>query len=116
MPRSATQMQWQGYAVPANYWVPAANGDPSKLTNAYFKTLIGNQWDVVAAAPVYYLSRRGTVAMTANDIAIVQDPTLLTFATQYANDNALFLSTFTAAWTKVMNADRFAGPYASACP
>ena len=110
-------MIWLGYSsLPAGSWVPATGADPSRLNNAYFKSLIGNQWDPVNfGTPTWYYSRVGGLAMTNEDIAIIQDTALLQWAQTYANDNALFLSTFTSAWQRVMNADRFAGPTTSLC-
>jgi catalase (peroxidase I) len=47
--------------------------------------------------------------------AAEQDPKLSAIAKEYAADNAKFLKAFAAAWTKLMNADRFKGPAGSVC-
>ena len=37
-------------------------------------------------------------------------------AQAFASDDTLFKSEFAAAWTKVMNSDRFHGPTGNLCP
>lgn len=49
------------------------------------------------------------------DLLIRFDPELASHAQDFASDNALFLDTFAAAWTKVMNQDRFDGPTGNIC-
>ncbi len=44
-----------------------------------------------------------------------EDATLLAIAQDFATDNDVFLKEFAAAWTKVMNADRFSGPASNVC-
>lgn len=53
--------------------------------------------------------------MTAADLAIKQHKPWKTIAEGYAADDTKFLQDFAAAWTKVMNADRFKGPAGSEC-
>jgi hypothetical protein len=53
--------------------------------------------------------------MTAADLAIKQHEPWKSIAEGYAACNAKFLRDFAAAWTKVMNADRFRGPSGSEC-
>jgi hypothetical protein len=53
--------------------------------------------------------------MTAADLAIKQHEPWKSIAEGYAADNAKFLRDFAAAWTRVMNADRFRGPSGSEC-
>jgi catalase (peroxidase I) len=45
--------------------------------------------------------------MMPTDLALRWDPSLAAIAQDYAADNRLFLKNFAAAWTKLMNADRF---------
>jgi hypothetical protein len=53
--------------------------------------------------------------MTAADLAIKQDASWKAIAEGYAADDRKFLKHFSAAWTKMMNADRFKGPAGSEC-
>lgn len=53
--------------------------------------------------------------MTPDDLAIKQHGPWKAIAQEYAADDALFVRAFAAAWTKVMNADRFKGPAGSLC-
>lgn len=53
--------------------------------------------------------------MTASDLAIRQHDPWKAIAESYAADNSKFTRHFAAAWTKVMNADRFKGPAGSMC-
>lgn len=53
--------------------------------------------------------------MTSEDMVIRNDPELAAIAKQYAADFELFVQDFAAAWTKVMNADRFRGPTGNEC-
>jgi hypothetical protein len=53
--------------------------------------------------------------MTAADLAIKQHDAWKAIAESYAADNSRFLRHFAAAWTKIMNADRFKGPAGSVC-
>lgn len=55
------------------------------------------------------------VFMLPEDLAIRDDPELSALARAFAADNPKFLRAFAAAWTKGMNADRFAGPVSNAC-
>lgn len=51
----------------------------------------------------------------AGDIVLLEDPEFSALVKEYAADNTKFLADFKAAWTKVMNADRFKGPTGSVC-
>lgn len=55
------------------------------------------------------------VFMTPADLAIKLHPAWKAIAEQYASDDATFAADFAAAWTKVVNADRFKGPAGSVC-
>lgn len=48
-------------------------------------------------------------------MVIRDDPEFSAIAKEYAANNKLFLQAFKAAWTKVMNADRFKGPAGNIC-
>jgi catalase (peroxidase I) len=103
------------------------------LSNNYFKLLMGLDWtkrsgfgreEYMAsgedAARVLNLEfdfemEGQSVYMTPEDLVIKQDTAFAAIARSYAVDNQLFLSEFAAAWTKVMNADRFKGPAGNVC-
>jgi len=53
--------------------------------------------------------------MTPLDLAIKQHDAWKAIAEEYAADNAKFVRDFAAAWTRLMNADRFKGPAGSVC-
>lgn len=53
--------------------------------------------------------------MTGDDMVLKRDPELAAIAKQFATDNELFVQEFAAAWTKLMNADRFKGPTGNEC-
>jgi catalase (peroxidase I) len=118
-------------------YLPA--GAPATLSNAYFRLLLGLPWQPVNGSSQVRASGRGAAAilaaqgpdgvaaeagaagaggdvfMSAADMAIKDDATLAAVAREYAADNAKFLRAHAAAWTKLMNADRFDGPAANAC-
>ncbi|WP_425107245.1 catalase/peroxidase HPI [Ancylobacter sp.] len=84
------------------------------LTNDFFVNLtdMGNSWKSVGEG-VYELRDRKTGAAkwtaTRVDLVFGSNSILRAYAEVYAQDDAQekFLSDFVAAWTKVMNADRF---------
>jgi catalase-peroxidase len=106
---------------------------PARTSNAYFKVLLGLEWSKRPSfgmeeyrAPVESVAALlGTelawgqegqyVYMTPSDMVIKRDRELSAIAKEYAADNSLFVPEFAAAWTKVMNADRFRGPAGSEC-
>jgi catalase-peroxidase len=132
-PRSASQQQRLGYS---GSWAPgnssssgavsaetATDDGPApggRASNEYFKVLLNNQWtnstapggqpEFTAAGP-----DGSTLYMTADDMALRWDPVHRAAAQEYAEDAAAFERDFAAAWAKVMNADRFAGPFGSPC-
>jgi hypothetical protein len=55
------------------------------------------------------------IYMTPADLAIREHGPWKSIAEEFAADNAKFVQHFAAAWTKVMNADRFKGPAGSLC-
>jgi len=109
--RSPGQMARIGYS--GTY---AAN--VSSLSNGYFTTLLGQTWTAVTvpgSGETQYQAQGQQVFVTPADMALAWDPDLLAISQQYAANNTLFLSDFAAAWTKLMNADRFAGPAGNVC-
>lgn len=109
-PRSPAYMKAQGYGD--KEW-----GNPKELSNAYFKTLTGNEWEKVKLpnGKDVYKAKGKEIYMLPSDIAIRDDPEFGTIAKEFASDNGKFLGEFQAAWTKMMNADRFKGPAGNVC-
>lgn len=111
-PRSPSHQKRLGYS---GSWSP----NPSALSNNYFKLLLEQDWKE-SKAPSGEVEFKATVDgtelyMTAADLAIKQHDSWKTIAEGYAADNRKFLKHFSAAWTKMMNADRFKGPARSEC-
>lgn len=108
--RSPTQQKALGYS---GSW----SASPGKLSNAYFKALLGETWEKTksAAGKEEYKAKGKDLYLTSNDLAILKDPQLKAIAKGYADDNAKFLDAFKGAWTKIMQADRFKGPVDSVC-
>jgi catalase (peroxidase I) len=93
--------------------------NPFKLSNEYFKTLINETWQLMIKPPrgmAEFKAAGKPLYMLPTDIALKQDSQLLAIAKEFAADNTKFLQAFAAAWTKMMNADRFNGPAGTVCP
>jgi catalase (peroxidase I) len=94
------------------------SSSPNKLSNDYFKVLLGNEWvqQKSAAGQVEYKAKgKEGIYMTPGDVVIKNDPALAAIAKSYASDNSKFLKEYAAAWKKVMDADRFQGPAGNVC-
>lgn len=113
-PRSPKLVALQGGS---GSWDPT----PAGFSNAYFSTLLGNDWAPSktgddGSVTEYSASVDGKeLYMLPGDLVIKTEPDLAGIAQGYASDNAAFLRAFAAAWTKVMNADRFKGPAGNVC-
>lgn len=95
-------------------WTP----DPDWLSNGFFQTLLLEQWDEHWAPDrqqMQYKARGKELYMLKSDLALRFDPEFSAAAQDYASDNELFLRDFAAAWTRIMNADRFDGPTGNVC-
>jgi len=98
-------------------WVSPQAG----LSSTYFQNLMDLTWAEVAApgGGRYYvaaLSPGGAAAHALHsDLLLRFTPELATHALEFAGDQSAFLAAFGAAWTKVMNADRFDGPTGTRC-
>jgi len=53
--------------------------------------------------------------MLTSDVLMRADPEYSVVVQDYASDNDRFLDDFAAAWTRLMNADRFDGPAGNVC-
>ena len=94
-----------------------ADSPTLSLTNDYFNVLLNTSWQPVRApgGDLQYSNADGTRFMTANDLQILWDPVLRDKAVNFASDAQLFTSHFKRGWSKMMNADRFAGPASNPC-
>uniref|UniRef100_A0A7S1CW47 Plant heme peroxidase family profile domain-containing protein n=1 Tax=Cyclophora tenuis TaxID=216820 RepID=A0A7S1CW47_CYCTE len=77
-----------------------------------FKSLVQNQFSD-AGGNVF--TAPGAANVTAQEYALVQDSTLQSVVQMYANDETMFKTKFSEAWTKIMIADRFDGPKKNLC-
>jgi len=84
-----------------------------KWDNQYFKLLINEKWTHINDKEVKADGKE--LYMTAGDVTLLYNATLLSIVQEYAQDNATFQNEFKAAWTKLMNADRFDGPVNNKC-
>jgi len=92
-----------------------ANSRSSGLDNTYYRALLDNEW--VRTTDGYEPAGKpaSNMTMLKTDLILRWDAAYLAIAQEYASDEDVFLAEFGAAWTKVVNADRFDGPASSAC-
>jgi len=110
-PRSASQMYRLGYY---GTW----SWNPQTLDNSYFVTLVSETWDefvVPVTGNKEYKARGKELYILPMDISLRWDANTLAIAQDFASDNNYFMAQFIAAWTKVMNIDRFDGPFGNLC-
>lgn len=94
-----------------------ASGLGQTISNNYFKVLLTSQWEVYNNPTTVQYHAVGTnIYLLQADLQLKFDAELMAISQNYAADNTLFLKTFTAAWTKLANSDRFNGPTGSLCP
>ncbi len=92
------------------------------LSNDYFFELLNPDYDfcisnVSQLTPGSSFKAAGTdIYMLSEDLVMRYNVTWRNVAQVYASDHDLFVKTFASAWTKLMNADRFDGPYKNLCP
>jgi catalase (peroxidase I) len=94
--------------------------NPSQLSNAYFNTLLNNDWsESTSSNGVVEFHDNVTpddkLRMTPSDLALKYAPDFLAIAQEFAADSQAFQAAFASAWTKLMNADRFDGPGGNVC-
>ena len=87
---------------------------PGRLTNDFFVHLVdmSNRWQKVENGTYQVIDRKsGQVKFTATEVDLTfgSNSILRAYAEVYAQDDSAgkFVADFVAAWTKVMNADRF---------
>mmetsp|Transcript_24497 Transcript_24497/g.64636 ORF Transcript_24497/g.64636 Transcript_24497/m.64636 type:complete len:704 (-) Transcript_24497:138-2249(-) len=96
----------------------ARTSDPTRLSSGYFGMLLAEEWEVYQVpgnGTWQYKAKGKDLLMLGVDLLFRYDAELLAIAQGYASDNGLFLRDFAAAWTKLMNADRFKGPTGNVC-
>jgi len=94
---------------------------PTVMDNEYFKALLSNDWQSFTNPGTdqdqyrAFLEGGDFAYALRSDYLLTLEPQFLTAAQDFAADNDMFLEEFAAAWTKVMNADRFDGPAGNLC-
>jgi len=109
--RSPAQMQRTGY-------FGSYTTNPTLLSNEYFLTLLNEQWvpyPVTGSGIIEYKAVGKQLFMLPQDMALKWDSSYMAIAEDFASDNNMFITEFQAAWTKLMNIDRFAGPTGNVC-
>jgi len=86
-----------------------------EVDSSYFRLLLEKEWELADAVRGLYVAKGTQLRMQRVDLLLRWDDELLAAAQEFAEDNQLFVQTFAAAWTKMMNADRFAGPATNRC-
>lgn len=91
--------------------------DPTTLDNSYFSNLLDNTWSKTksSAGKTQYKADGKDLYMLPTDVIFKYDAELQAIAQEFASDNEVFLAEFVAAWTKIVNADRFDGPGRNLC-
>lgn len=95
-------------------WTP----DPTRLSNDYFQTLLSEEWEeftVPQTGKKQFKAKGKDLFMLKADLMFKIDAEFLAITHEYASDNNLFLDDFAKAWTRMANADRFAGPTGNVC-
>lgn len=96
-----------------------ADQTPYELDNEYYKSLLTNSWEKFTVPDTSMMQYRSAPNSGYNvlrsDFLLTLEPSFRTAAQDFAADNDMFLEEFAAAWTKVMNADRFDGPTGNLC-
>ena len=109
-PRSPSQMVRLNYS--GSY-----TEDPTTVSNAFYNILLNETWEEVedSGGAEYEAEGKTGVYVLATDLALVRDSDFKAQVVLYAENNELFLNDFASAWTTLMNADRFDGPFDNLC-
>merc|ERR1719436_542547 len=86
---------------------------PTTLGSGYFENLVQADW--MASGSAYKAAGKNGLTVLKDDILLISAAEYLTVVQQFAGDETLYLKTLAAAWTKLMNADRFDGPTRNLC-
>lgn len=88
---------------------------PTMLNSDYFNNLVRKNWVKTADGKAYQAENMMDLTILRDDILLIAAAPYLSVVQNYAGDEDLYLSTLAAAWTKMMNADRFDGPTRNFC-
>jgi len=100
-------------SIPSEFGMGQRTTDATTLTTEYYNNLIQNNW--MSDGKVYRTTGKNGLAMLRPDLLLVAAPEYLAVVQTYAGDEERFKNTLAAAWTKLMNADRFDGPTRNVC-
>lgn len=98
-------------------FVGAWTSAPTLLSNDYFDTLLSETWVSYTAegGKPQYKALGKELYMLPSDLLLKYDPEMLAIAQEFASDEDVLKRQFASAWTKLMNADRFASSTANLC-
>jgi catalase (peroxidase I) len=82
--------------------------------NEFFKILIGEKWKVADQKELVSESNNNIYIMKSDQI-LLYDASLKNILVEFAGDNEMYMNEFREAWTKLMNSDRFDGPFHNIC-
>ena len=121
-PREYTALHGAGYALGqtkdecADLFCQRDSQPNGNLSNIFFTRIIDNRWARENTEDQCYKPESGEdFCMYAVDVQFSFDAELRVIAEDFAFDNELFLDNLASAWTKLANADRFAGPTGNVC-
>uniref|UniRef100_A0A7S3Z0B0 Plant heme peroxidase family profile domain-containing protein n=1 Tax=Lotharella globosa TaxID=91324 RepID=A0A7S3Z0B0_9EUKA len=105
------------YSGGAPLWSTETTDGSSTIDNTFFTNLIENEWTLTTDANgvELYKAEGEELYLLQADLIVRWDPEMLMAAQEFASDNATFRKEFASAWTQVMNADRFDGPFNNVC-
>ena len=101
----------------------AWTASPDVLDNTYYRSILDLTWSqyvVDGSGKTQYRAAApdapdGFVYALETDLQLRWDPELRAAATDYASDNALWLSNFAKAWSRLLSLDTFVPPLDGAC-
>ena len=95
----------------------ARTASPTKLSHTFFTTLLKETWteDCKMGSDCVFKADGKDLYMEPADLFFKTDPELLAISQKFASDDEFFLDELSAAWTKLMTADRFDGPTGNVC-
>jgi cytochrome c peroxidase len=92
----------------SGFWGPWTRAE-STFSNEYFAALLNETWTQKKThngkpwtGPLQYESKDGTLMMTPQDMALLQDPEFKKYVDMYAKDEELFFKDFSAAFAKLL--------------
>lgn len=89
---------------------------PMSLDNQLLRTLLAERWEPFGdGASLQYKAAGRELFALGTDLQLRWDAEFAAVAMELAADNEQFLAELAAAWSKLMNADRFAGPAGNLC-